>query len=792
MGRLFVCLKSLLVIFLLMSSNSLKAQENILLKDGIIVSSGAVPVRPTRDVVQADDGVVVTYRFEEASIQKDSLFPECVNWRIEGFGTNDAVSQGAYPFRTDTYTLPHGYSAQVAVVDSSYIDFDYCLSPARPPVAESGKGFLSEKILPVSPFKGFFPRRLAHIKGVEYYRGTGIAQVVVCPLQYSYEGKKIRAYTFLTYKITFVKKEKVNRNSAFVSRVSPDDHLLSNTVVNGFSVASRGRAAQTLVSAVRDYLVLSCPKYGDAVSKFCEWKKTMGFRTHVVVKEEWTPQLIKETVQKVYDENSDLYYLLIIGSHEDIPAQYCYVIEREGGDSIYHCTDMYYACMDGEKDSLPDLYYGRLPVSTITEANAVIDKIMQYEKNPTVDTSFYETGLNCAFFEDGSLYSEKNKPDGYEDVRFVKTSEEVRDYLMSQQKNVNRVYYTEKKDVIPSFYNNTKYSFGEPLPDELKRNDAWQGNAADINNFINKGTFYVLYRGHAHSDGWAGPTYKNRNINLNNEDKYPVMFSLTCLSGQLDDAYGCFAEQLLNKKKSGCVAVYAASYDSYSGYNDALCNGMFDAIWPEPGLRPRFKDSTTMGGKTPVPTYELGQILFQGMTRMKETYGVIDREHEKYTEEVFYCYGDPSMMIYTDVPTSFENVKVERNNNSIHVATKEPAKITFYNQWTDEVVSTQGNSLEYVTKTPQYVSVCISKHNKIPFVDKGIFPMIVYLQNEIYEGSQLEGGDCIKVGSNVNPYKSEGDVIFKGKMELYGNEEVILEKGTIVEQGAELDIMIEK
>lgn len=87
MGRLFICLKLLLLIFLLMFSNSLKAQEVILLEDGGIVSSGAVPVRPTRDVVKTDDGVVVTYRFEEASIQKDSLFPECVNWRIEGFGT---------------------------------------------------------------------------------------------------------------------------------------------------------------------------------------------------------------------------------------------------------------------------------------------------------------------------------------------------------------------------------------------------------------------------------------------------------------------------------------------------------------------------------------------------------------------------------------------------------------------------------------------------------------------------------------------------------------------------------
>ena len=790
MGRLFICLKSLLVIFLLMPSNSLKAQETILLKDGSIVPSGAVPVRPSRDVVQADDGVVVTYRFEEASIQKDSLFPECVNWRIEGFGTNDAVSQGAYPFRTDTYTLPQGYSAQVAVVDSSYIDFDYCLSPARPPVAESGKGFLSEKILPVSPFKGFFPRRLAHIKGVEYYRGTGIAQVVVCPLQYSYEGKKIRAYTSLTYKITFVRKENVNRNSAFVSRVSPDDHLLSNTVVNGFSVASRGRVAQTVVSAVRDYLVLSCPKYGDAVSKFCEWKKTMGFRTHVVVKEEWTPQLIKETVQKVYDENSDLYYLLIIGSHEDIPAQYCHDI-NDVKDYEHRYTDLYYTCMDGDKDSISDLYHGRLSVSTVEEAFSVVNKIIQYEKNPILDNAFYETGLACAYFEDKDTVGNKNA--GYEDRRFVKTSEEIRDYLISKQKKINRVYWADypgsvgNKKEMPMYYNNDSYSFGEILPQDLRNPSVWKGNANDINKYINNGSFCVLYRGHGLENEWQNPTFRVEDIFLKNENKYPIVFSLTCLTGRLDR--GCFAEKMLRMSQSGCVAIYAASDISYSGYNDALGCGMFDAIWPDPGLRPLFKYSSTLGEKTPIPTYELGQILSQGMIRMKETFGAIETKYLKRTEEIFYCYGDPSMMMFTETPTAFKKVQVKKDEGRIIVTTDETAKISFYDKRTGDVYCLRGKSAFYDTNYPQYVSVCVSEHNKIPYIEEGETPSYVYIQNKTVTGNQTFQADFIKIGTNVTETQPSGKVIFdKGKVTLFGNE-IVIEPETTVEKGTEFNII---
>ena len=96
--------------------------------------------------------------------------------------------------------------------------------------------------------------------------------------------------------------------------------------------------------------------------------------------------------------------------------------------------------------------------------------------------------------------------------------------------------------------------------------------------------------------------------------------------------------------------------ESYSGHNDAMALGMFDAIWPglsTNGLMQKYNDALTPLS----PTFELGQILDQGLYRMSETFGAgsAGQIGKKHTYKIFHCFGDPSMMIYTEKPTNFTN-----------------------------------------------------------------------------------------------------------------------------------------
>ena len=150
------------------------------------------------------------------------------------------------------------------------------------------------------------------------------------------------------------------------------------------------------------------------------------------------------------------------------------------------------------------------------------------------------------------------------------------------------------------------------------------------------------------------------------------------------------------------------------------------------------------------------------------------------------------MMINTEVPTLFENVVITRNGNDIYVKTKDVAKIAFYNQFTNEIYCVKGTYAHYSDKNSDFTSVCISGHNKIPYIDIKKYLDLVYLQNDISFGNGDIKADKIRIGSKVTMDIPEGEYIFKdGRMNLSAKE-ITLEFGTTVEKGAELYISTDK
>lgn len=141
------------------------------------------------------------------------------------------------------------------------------------------------------------------------------------------------------------------------------------------------------------------------------------------------------------------------------------------------------------------------------------------------------------------------------------------------------------------------------------------------------------------------------------------------------------------------------------------------------------------------------------------------------------------MMIYTDRPTEFSNASIIRNNGQINVSTGgETATIAFYDRHTGSVESFIGTSASHVDD-PE-ISVCISAHNKIPYIDGGI----LYIQNQTLSEEGYYEAKTIKVGNHVTTTQSQGDVIFnQGNYQLVGKE-IEFHPGTTVSSGATLEI----
>lgn len=737
---------------------------------------------PQRTLQRTDDGITVAYTFAgNAPSACNDGDGGCV-WRIDGFGLRDAPGGYATPFRVDAFAVPEGCTAVVVTVDSAFVDYDCRLAPARriPEKGTAAEGVVKEGGQNASQ-GGFYPRNVAAAAGrVDVYRGREICNVVVNPVQYDAAANKARAYSKITYKVRFVPKAGARAMAGAPATkpvILPADNMLGNITLNGASAKAGDMAVKaTGVAAgddTRDYLIISVDKYAEAVDRFAAWKELLGFRVHKVLKGSWNSDAVKAEVEKAYAENPALYYLLIVGDHDDVPGQYM-EHHADDGDFSVHYTDLYYGCMDGEGDETPDIYRGRLSVSSPEEAATVVDKIIGYEKRPPTDAGFYERGVNCADYLD----NDNGVADDYEDRRYVQTAEEIRAYMLGQGKDVERVYSTNY-EITPKYWNRNYFSFGEPIPEDmLKPAFAWDGNEGDIRRAINSGVFYVLHRDHGLVDCWENPYFSVKHVDmLQNGDLLPVVFCVNCDNGAFQA--DCLAERFLRKQGGGAVAVIAASDISYSGYNDALACGLFDAIWPEPGLRPKFPGVNSLGGETPAPTYELGQILDQAQVRVSETFGSPDpsvSSNEKndsfcriVTKEIYHCFGDPSMQIRTEMPAPFSGVSVTRGNGCVTVGNGgETARITFVNRRTGEVVSHIAPSAVYTTADFEDVDVCVSGHNRIPYIDAGKLTGIESVQTD---KAAADGDEPMYDLSGIRLYKEpQKGIYIKGHKKTVAGE----------------------
>lgn len=763
--------------------------------------------RPERRVSVSPDGVTVTYEFKHAVVLSDPDVADYYLWRISGFGHSVVPGEPDVSVRWDSFALPEGCASfTVSVLESACVDVPLRLSPARAPQPE---GKESPAVVPdIAPYEGWFPREVVETGEVRVYRGRSVAEVGVYPVRYDWKNGVVRACSKIVYRVTFGEG---GLRSAPEGRIAPDDSFLDNTTLNG-NVGAAGyemfRSAGDTGSAGKDYLILSTPEFEEAVRRLADWKRTLGFGVHTRLRGDWTPERIKSAVKEVYRSAPSLYYLLIVGDHDDVPAEDMArtIVNNKGYAFDYrYVTDYYYGCVDGEGDVLADLYRGRLPVSTATEAVTVVDKIIRYERNPVRDAAFYDMGLHCAYFEDCFPDGTDGPGDGIEDKRFTLTSEEVRNYMLSKGKTVNRVYfaydynYSETDNYPPpTFWNKGEFAWGDSIPVELQRPYfAWDGDSADIVRYIDEGAFYVLYRGHGTDSTWVQPHFTGDNIlSLANGDRLPVVFSINCETGsfQEDD---CFAEVFLRKKGGGAVAVYAATEKSWPGYNDAMVIGMFDAIWPDPGVDSKlynFLGMTTSPSRLRETT-RLGEILDQGLRRMEETWGQSWKGNSistQFTREIFHCFGDPGMRIYTDTPTEFKKLSITCDVYKVRVDLgSEAGDIAFYDKLTEEIRFYTGRSAEY-SGDPRHVRVCVSGHNKIPFIGYPVCPDTYYIQNEIVQGSKHYKSDVIRAGSQVTDDKPSGEVVFDGGEIKVSGHRLILDRGTTIKPGTKFEVQPKK
>jgi hypothetical protein len=636
--------------------------------------------------------------------------------KIPGFGLTTDVGSPALPVRSDKVAIPAGSEGSVTIVKVKFIELDNIIIYPVQQILPDGDPVTSinwKEDRNSYSQDAFMPQDIVVIRKVQKLRGTPLAFIEIYPVQYNPVQKKIKIYSEIVYRIEFHPdaKKKLSDTDLRAAKINP---CLQNIIINSPDRQSILGGNKALYIP-QGYIIITHSDYLEAAEALANWKRQLGYNVEVVTQSSWTTTQIKNVLNdRYYSWDPAPSYFVIIGDQEDVPdEEYSY-------DEVTWYSSLYYACMDGYGDYIPEMASGRIAVKSESEAMRVIQKIINYEKNPPTESSFYQNAIHCTYFEDDG------NGIGYEGYRYTHTTEESRDYMVGQGYTIQRIYYTEP-EVNPLYYNNGYFSDGQPLPPELLRANGftWSGNNQDVIDAMMEGCFYVFHRDHGYPDGWANPRFSIEDVpSLNNSNKLPVIFSINCHTGsfQYDE---CFAEMILSKDNGGAVGIIAPTQETYRGWNDGLAEGLIDAIWPDPGLIPDFGPAAPDDPEvTPhEPIYTLGDILNQGLFRMTETW---PGWAEQITYERYHYFGDPSMNIWTAEPipiTATHPLSVEQGQTSLAISNSNCpdalATVCFNNELIGSVLLENGSGVitfsEPVPEDITEIILTLSKHNYRPY-----------------------------------------------------------------------------
>lgn len=717
------------------------------------------------------DYIEVEYNFDGAYLN-DYEVGNKIYKQIKMNGASYVSSKGEPELPTYIdFLITNSEQCDIEIVDAQYEEYDGI-------VVKSSQGIMTffdkeDSTLTFSEnysIDAYYPKNNAEIIMVNKYKSMPYLSIQVNPIQYNPKASKIRCYKSISFKVTSKDGTWSGLNYDTYDELS---EILADNAIDPVDKTGIERPKRAPVLSVpkkmtgTNYLIVTSDDLLPQVNRLVKWKTIQGFPCHVISKEKWSSnQEVASEIESFYRyEKPD--YLLIFGDHENVPSNefrnYDYWIQEYGLDSIY-LSDLPYA---GGSLLIPHMIPGRISVSDTTFAKNAVDKILDYERYPTADDVFYNTATHCSYAQDDTVKGTGLR-DGYEDGLFVYTSEKIRNYMMGWGKTINREY---RSDYYPSRYS-MSYANGIEMPSDLLDKSSWTGNADNIVKDINDGSFYVIYNAHGWYDSWGNLGFSVWDVlSLNNIGKYPVVFSISCLTGGFHQ--DCLAELFLLKENGGSVGVVASSTASYFHWNDALLIGMFNTMFTLPGIENIHTESNYQKVR-PETTFEMGRVLRSGLRQMYHQ-GFKDTAALNLTCREYHYFGDPSMEIYTETPACF-NPTITQDGTTVTVNTGgvSGCKIVLSSALGDEILVFKGSEATFTNVTYPY-NVYISKHNYKPYV----WHKTEYLQNEEILIDKEILGENITVGRNVTSTMQKGDVVVRygAKLSIIAQNRVRLESG---------------
>lgn len=263
---------------------------------------------------------------------------------------------------------------------------------------------------------------------------------------------------------------------------------------------------------------------------------------------------------------------LAVGNQNWIPS-YQTVNSLDPGKS--YATDDYYGFLDESEGEgtgdLVDIGIGRLPVSSVDQANSMVNKLLRYDQTRLLGY----TGSSCSASGDGGrsdwrthilFASDDQNGDTFEGEIHMSQSETLAQRVSAGQPmlNVDKIYLDA--------YQQLSTPGGARYPQA----------AADLREEVEKGLLLVNYIGHGGEVGWAHERFLDNTTILGwtNGDRLPLFMTATCEFSRWDDPGRTSAgEYVILNPDGGGIGLMTTTRLAYSLANFNLGGHFYNHVF---------------------------------------------------------------------------------------------------------------------------------------------------------------------------------------------------------------------
>ncbi len=565
---------------------------------------------------------------------------------------------------------------------------------------------------------GVFPSVSVRYLGTGHWHGNAIASFAVFPLQV--DDGKLTIHERIEISVE-TQPQSGGETVVMPHRMSPErigairreiSALVANPrAVDAFRPAltapPSGRfdpaAAPSLEGSPVEYLIVTTDELAGTYQRLADWKTAKGVPT-VIRTVEWIlanhrrgvdiQETIRFFIRDAY-QKWGVTWVLLGGDTPEIPPRYCYNTYYYGGRFLP--VDLYYAGLDGSwnadhddvwgeppfgfysdnADLYAEVYLGRLPTSSVSDADVMISKIINYR------TPVDRTYTNKLMFLAEVLFPYPWEPGQNIDTNGADTAE----YIIDNNPGINAMDITRAYE--------TDYLYPGSIHES-------RDQAVDS---LNAGFNLVYHVGHGFRFNMH---VGNGNVviadadTLSNRDRLSNMYLLNCTAVAFD--YDCLGEHFLENPNGGAVSIVGSND---SAFPDA------SIYYMDEYTRLLFEERATRIGEA----FARSRLPRTPMAELADN-------PDRWTHFIYTLLADPEMPLWTGTVDTLQvshPAAITMGANSITVAAMAsgaPAESVLVCLWKDTddyqyaLTDAVGQvTFDFTCESPGSVSVVATGHN---------------------------------------------------------------------------------